>query len=1097
MSLRPTLNALLTVALLTAPAHAANVFSRLDPGTTRLLATTGLARTTSGATFLAVDEDAMSAFRAGEGGTLVIPESEGASVELVLEPYDVQGPGGVFTYTDDAGRHEFQPDVSLYRGRVVGEDGSWAVVALSGAGVQAIVERDGRRWTVSPVQRSNAAVAAATAGIGVHAFAPEGDLSAAVSRFDCGVDADHEADLSPGSAPSPGGLAPTAPQAAFVRMVVRSAVDCDYEVYANKFGANLTAATAYILTLLGTVNLIDERDLEITCLFPLVNLWTTINDPYTQSTTGNQLPEFAGYWGTTFGLSSSTYRMAHLLSGRSLGGGIAYLSGVCAGNGYCVSQIDGTYTYPTTTSTWDAMVVAHEYGHSLGSWHTHSCQWLSNGYVTSGTIDSCYTPEGSCNTVSNRLPPLKGTIMSYCHLIGGTAAGIRMDFHPICVQRIRSVVSGCNDIPTVNPPFNPIASSTSSGATLSWSAGGSSNVRRYSLYRSRVPLDLNAAYLDTTKTLNYTMRGLGTYYVRMRTVRLADSSSFSGEVKAVACPFTSGSTVVVGSQPTAALSEDFNEDGIQDVALVTAFGGNLVTLRGQGSAGVGNGTFAAPVSVVTGASPAALLAHDVDGDGILDLVVGEQTVGSLVWHRGNGTAGVGDGTFAAVQTLAALPFLPTDLAAADLDEDGILDLVVAGGSSGFATLRGNGTAGVPDGTFAAAVSVSTGSISRNVLPYDFNADGITDLAVSGTGVRLLFGTGSGGKGDGGFTVGPLYSTGTSPRAMATGDLDLDGITDLVVCNTGTTTISVLLGNDTGGVPTGTFATPLTVSAGQGPNAVQIADWDENGVPDLAVASNSTSNVVSVLQGLGTGAFEVPQTFATGSSLPISMACNDFNEDGTPDFLVCLQGSQAVVRTQAGCSGLLGNSLTLVSPNGGEQFLTGSETTVTWTKGAGVMTVDLQRSTDGGANWRTLARGLTGTSYRWTAAGPTSQQVRLRVVDSHSAQYSDASDAVFSLIDPALLDVDGQPLRLALQGAWPNPTRGDLAVSFSLPVGAKGGVLELIDLAGRRVAARDLHGLGAGRHRVALLEGRTLPAGLYLVRLSQGGEVRSLKVAVLR
>jgi hypothetical protein len=57
-------------------------------------------------------------------------------------------------------------------------------------------------------------------------------------------------------------------------------------------------------------------------------------------------------------------------------------------------------------------------------------------------------------------------------------------------------------------------------------------------------------------------------------------------------------------------------------------------------------------------------------------------------------------------------------------------------------------------------------------------------------------------------------------------------------------------------------------------------------------------------------------------------------------------------------------------------------------------------------------------------------------------------------------------------------------------------IELIDLAGRRVAQREVR-LGAGRHLVPLEETTTLRNGVYLVRVKQNGAERRTKVAILR
>jgi len=1096
---------LLFLAALTfaAPAAAADVFTRLDPVAARAITRTRVASPDAAglldaaeptATLMSVDEGAMAAFRAAGGGRLAIPAEDGATVELELEPYTLLAQGVGVTYTDDQGRHEYRPDLTLYRGHVAGDEQSWAVVSMGEAGLFGAVEQGARRWTLSPALP----VAAGTRGTGVHAFAPEGSLAASARRFVCGVTDENAAELGMRTLPaSPDGrmATPNSAQLNGARFEVNLAVDCDYELYGNKFGSNLAAVTAYVQTVLGTVNLIYERDLELSMPIVYLHFWTTTSDPYTAANTSAQLPEFRSYWLANNGGISS--HLQHLISGRSLGGGIAYLDAVCSGNGYGVSAIDAVYSYPTFTSTWDVNVIAHEMGHNCGSPHTHSCTWAAEGRVPSGTLDSCETAEGACASYSPHLPPNKGTIMSYCHLISGVANGIRLEFHTVCVSRMRALISGCGNFPTPAPPRNPIATTIPAGVRLTWTNSPSSGVIRYSVYRSRFPTDLGSGYLGSSLTSPFDSDGLGTYYYRIRSVRASDSSATSGEVKGIACAFASAPTVAVGSQPTAALSADFNEDGIQDVALVTTGGGNLVTLLGQGAGGVGSGSFAAPANAATGTMPACLAVLDANGDGILDAVVGGQEPNALYLHLGQGAAGVGNGTFAAASLVASLGYSPTGLIAADVNEDGIDDLVIAGDFSSVSLLLGQGSAGVPNGTFAAPVSLDTGGLTRNVIAGDWNGDGIPDLAVSGIGVRLLYGNGTGGRGNGTFTQGPNVATGPVPHHMATGDFDMDGVTDLAVCNTSTNTVSVLLGNGTAGAPDGTFAAAINATSGSGPNAVAVADFDHDGRPDLVVATNTGAPGTSVMLGRGDGTFETAQLFTTGGNGTSSIAVNDYNEDGTPDLLACNRTSLNVTRQLAGCAGTLSSAIVVTAPNGGESWIGATEHTLTWTKGPGVMKVNVQLSTDGGTNWRTVAAGLTGTSLAWTATGPYTTHARIRVVDSHAEQFSDASDADFELVDESTLAVGDDVPRLALLGAWPNPARQDLTVSFALPTGGSGGTIELIDLAGRRVASRDLAEFSAGRHQVTLLERRAVRPGVYLLRLSRGLEVRSMKVAVVR
>lgn len=86
-----------------------------------------------------------------------------------------------------------------------------------------------------------------------------------------------------------------------------------------------------------------------------------------------------------------------------------------------------------------------------------------------------------------------------------------------------------------------------------------------------------------------------------------------------------------------------------------------------------------------------------------------------------------------------------------------------------------------------------------------------------------------------------------------------------------------------------------------------------------------------------------------------------------------------------------------------------------------------------------------------------------------------------------------PVAFAIHGVRPTPSRGAIHVELSL-ADARPARLELIDVAGRRVASRDVGPLGPGRHRVNLAA--DLRAGVYLVRLTQGDRSRTAKAVVL-
>jgi len=96
-----------------------------------------------------------------------------------------------------------------------------------------------------------------------------------------------------------------------------------------------------------------------------------------------------------------------------------------------------------------------------------------------------------------------------------------------------------------------------------------------------------------------------------------------------------------------------------------------------------------------------------------------------------------------------------------------------------------------------------------------------------------------------------------------------------------------------------------------------------------------------------------------------------------------------------------------------------------------------------------------------------------------------------------VEATGAPqLALALSPAQPNPGRSqDLALRFTLATAAPARI-ELVDASGRRVRAQDVGALGAGEHTWSPAAGRTLPAGLYFVRLVQGGHTVTRRVALI-
>ncbi len=282
---------------------------------------------------------------------------------------------------------------------------------------------------------------------------------------------------------------------------------------------------------------------------------------------------------------------------------------------------------------------------------------------------------------------------------------------------------------------------------------------------------------------------------------------------------------------------DIDGDGLLDIVVAAAAGGgNIYIYRNTSTPGSISFAGAITVSYFTNANISVIA--DIDGDGLPDIISSELT--NLAVFRNTST--VGSISFAARVNFTA-PANISGVATGDLDGDGKTDLLTSNGTTSVSAWRNTSTPGTV--SFAARQDFTTPGSATDVALADIDGDGIMDIICTSTtpnDMSVFKGTSSSGS----ISMGARtdYAAGANDQYFTIGDFDGDGKPDVAVSSITSGNVGVYRNTSVSG--TVSFSLPVagplppSFTANSGASQLGAVDIDGDGLTDIVVTDQSVA-----------------------------------------------------------------------------------------------------------------------------------------------------------------------------------------------------------------------------------------------------------------